>query len=140
MSTDKHLLRKIYAKTDGYCHICHKKLCLQNYGERVLKGSWHIEHSIPKARGGSDHLNNLFAACIDCNIEKATLSSRAARSQYGNTRAPYSKWKKEGIRDDNTTAGALVGGGIGLAVGGPVGGIIGSFIGGLIGNNNSPRT
>ena len=139
MARDLLRLRKIYDKTDGYCHICHRKLSFKNYGKHGSKGSWHIEHSNPKAKGGSDHMNNLLPACIECNIEKSTLTTRTARSYHGNTRAPYSKTKKKKIKAGNTTAGAVIGGGIGWALGGPVGGAVGSFVGGLIGNGSSPR-
>lgn len=139
MAKDLLQLRRIYDKTDGYCHVCHRKLSFQNHGKRDTKGAWHIEHSIPKAKGGTDHLNNLFPACIDCNIEKSTLTSRTARSYNGNTRAPYSKDKKEEIKESNTAAGILIGGVIGL-VGGPWGMAIGATIGGMIGNGSSPRT
>ncbi len=30
----------------------------------------HIEHIIPKKHGGSDELENLALACIDCNLHK----------------------------------------------------------------------
>jgi 5-methylcytosine-specific restriction endonuclease McrA len=30
----------------------------------------HIEHIVPKAHGGSDALDNLALACIDCNLHK----------------------------------------------------------------------
>jgi hypothetical protein len=32
----------------------------------------HVEHIIPKAHGGSDDLDNLALACIDCNLHKGT--------------------------------------------------------------------
>jgi 5-methylcytosine-specific restriction endonuclease McrA len=32
----------------------------------------HIEHIVPKAHGGSDHIDNLALACIDCNLFKGT--------------------------------------------------------------------
>jgi 5-methylcytosine-specific restriction endonuclease McrA len=136
---EKNRLQKIYQKTDGYCHICHKKLSFSNYGVNGAKGCWHVEHSIPLAKGGSDHLNNLFPACIACNIEKGTKPTKTERSKYGNTRAPFSKKKKDKIRYSNTVSGAFVGGGIGLAAGGPVGGLIGCVVGSLIGNENSPK-
>lgn len=136
---EKDRLEKIYYKTDGYCHICHKKLSFSNYGVHGAKGSWHVEHSIARANGGSDNLNNLFPACIRCNLEKGTKHTKTARSKYGNTRAPYSKEKKGKIRNVNTVGGALVGAGIGFAAGGPAGGLIGSVVGSIIGNDNSPK-
>ena len=136
---EKERLQQIYRKTDGYCHICHIKLSFSNYGVHGAKGAWHIEHSKAKANGGSNHFYILFPACISCNIEKGVKHTRTARAKYGNTRAPYSKAKKEALKNNNTTRGVLVGGGIGLTIGGPFGGLIGSIIGGLIGNNNSPN-
>ena len=32
----------------------------------------HIEHIIPKIHGGSDDLENLALACVDCNLHKGT--------------------------------------------------------------------
>jgi 5-methylcytosine-specific restriction endonuclease McrA len=138
MAKDLQLLRKIYDKTDGYCHVCHRKLSFQNHGNQGSKGAWHIEHSVPKAKGGTNHQNNLFPACIECNIEKSTMTSRTARGYYGNSRAPYTKAKKEKIKSSNTLAGILLGGVLGL-VGGPIGMVVGATIGGAIGNSNSPK-
>jgi 5-methylcytosine-specific restriction endonuclease McrA len=36
----------------------------------------HIEHIIPKIHGGSDDLDNLALACIDCNLHKGTNLTR----------------------------------------------------------------
>lgn len=30
----------------------------------------HVDHVIPKARGGTDHPSNLQALCASCNLEK----------------------------------------------------------------------
>jgi hypothetical protein len=57
---EKERLRKIFRKTDGFCHICHRKLNFANHGIGGTNGAWHVEHSKAKASGGSDHLNNLF--------------------------------------------------------------------------------
>ena len=67
-------LRIIYDKTDGYCRYCDKKISWKNYGKYGGKGAWEIDHSIPISRGGTDHLNNLFPSCIDCNREKGSLT------------------------------------------------------------------
>ena len=136
---DKNLrVQKIYDKTDGYCHICHSKLSFANYGNHGTKGAWHIEHSVPKAKGGSDHLNNLYPACITCNLDKGTQHTKTARRQNGTTRAPFSKAKKERIKNGNTTAGVIIGGILGATVG-PLGAIVGATVGGYIGNINSPK-
>jgi 5-methylcytosine-specific restriction endonuclease McrA len=138
MKYDNDRLNSIYDKTDGYCHICQKKLAFTNHGKRGFKGAWHVEHSKSKAKGGSDHMNNLYPACIKCNSEKGTMHTKTARGWNGNTRAPYSAAKKKQIKSDNTTGGALIGGALG-AFFGPVGAALGVTIGGAIGSSNSPK-
>lgn len=139
MKYDNERLNNIYDKTDGYCHLCHKKLAFTNYGVNGTKGSWHVEHSVPKAKGGTDHLNNLYAACIKCNLEKSTYHTKTVRGWNGQSRAPYSATKKQKIKSNNTIGSAAIVGGIGLAIGGPIVGIIGSIIGGALGSSNSPK-
>jgi hypothetical protein len=138
MATDKKRLRSIYEKTDGYCHLCHKKLSFSNHGKHSAKGAWHIEHSVAKTRGGTDHLNNLYPACIKCNIEKGTSSTQSIRRKKGTTRAPLSKIKKEQLKSNHTTLGAVIGGIIGAPFG-PEGTIIGATLGGLLGRSKAPR-
>ena len=125
---EKERLQKIYRKADGNCHICHGKLNFSNYAALGANSGWEVEHSIPQSKGGSDNLKNLFSAHITCNRGKGTLNTKTARSHYGNTRAPYSKAKKQKIISNNNAGGALIGGSIGLAVGGPVGGLMGSGV------------
>lgn len=134
---DKNRLKQIYAKTDGYCHLCHKKLSLKNYNKRNCRGNWHIEHSKAKANGGTSHLNNLYPACISCNLEKGTKHTKTVRKKKGLTRAPYSKTKKEGIRATNTLKGTAAGVIAGSPFG-PLGMFIGGTIGAIFGNSNSP--
>lgn len=138
MAKDLQRLKNIFQKTDGRCHICHGRLCFDNHGKNGAKGAWHIEHSIPRACGGTDHLNNLFAACIGCNLDKGINTSRTVRGYCGNTRAPYSRMKKQKLKDDNTGTGILLGGLIGL-IGGPWGVVIGATLGGMLGSENSPN-
>jgi hypothetical protein len=46
------------------CEYCH--LHQDNSPLAVL----HLEHIIPKIHGGTDELDNLALACIDCNLHK----------------------------------------------------------------------
>jgi hypothetical protein len=137
MSDDR--LNAIYDKTDGRCHLCYAKLSYHNYGVHSAKGSWHVEHSKPKVKGGTDHLNNLLPACISCNLGKGTLHTRTVRKWNGVTRAPYSKAKKEKIKNDNMVGFGALGFVVGAGIGGPIGGIIGATIGSKIGKNLSPK-
>jgi hypothetical protein len=130
-------LTAIYDKTNGYCHLCHRKLSYPNYGVQGMRGCWHVEHSTPKCNGGSDHLNNLYAACINCNLEKGTLHTKTIRSRNKLSRAPYSRNKRERIREENTVGGMIAGGLAGASIG-PVGIIVGAIFGGLLGEELTP--
>lgn len=135
---DNERLNRIYDKTDGYCHICHKKLSFSNYGIFGAKGNWEIEHSVARANGGSNHLNNLFPACISCNRSKREQQTKTVRSYYGNSRAPYSRKRKQSIKNQNAVAGTVIGGIFG-SVFGPIGALVGAGIGAAIGNDSSPK-
>jgi len=138
MTYDKQTLRSIYDRTSGKCHICHKKLSLQNYGESNAKAAWEVEHSVPRANGGTDHLNNLFPACIPCNRARGTFTTKTARSWHGHTKAPISKERKARIKGNNALGGAVVGGLIGLAIN-PVAALLGVGIGALVGGSTNPE-
>lgn len=84
-------LRRIFERTEGTCHICRKKVCFRNYGLMNRRGAWEIEHSVSVSKGGTDHLNNLYAACVRCNRMKGAATTRTARAQYGYRNAPLSK-------------------------------------------------
>ena len=91
MAFNDEALSRIFDRTDGRCHICGKTLCFQNYGASGRRGAWEVEHSMPRARGGTDHANNLFAACIPCNRAKGTVTTRTARRWNDRTAAPFSR-------------------------------------------------
>lgn len=46
-----------------YCHL---------HQDDSPLAALHVEHIIPKIHGGSDHIDNLALACIDCNLHKGT--------------------------------------------------------------------
>ena len=123
---------RIYDRTSGYCHICGRKVFFQNYGIVGARGAWEVEHSIPWALGGTDHLNNLYAACISCNRAKGTSSTRTVRAWNGRSRAPLSRQQRKAIRNRNGWAGVAVGLAIGARVS-PSAAIVCAIIGGLIG-------
>jgi 5-methylcytosine-specific restriction endonuclease McrA len=131
-------LNQIFNATDGCCHLCHKKLAFVNYGLHGARGAWHVEHSRPKAKGGTYRLQNLKPACIGCNLTKGTMSTKIIRSWNGKTRAPYNAATKQKIRKGNTIGGGLLGLFVG-AVFGPGGAIVGASIGSYLGDSLSPK-
>ncbi len=94
MKFDDETLDRIFSRTDGQCHICRKQLSFSNYGWGGKRGAWEVEHSIPRSKGGKDHLNNLYAACISCNRSKGNASTRSARAKNGYRKAPLSRQQK----------------------------------------------
>ncbi len=71
-----------------------------------------------RARGGTDHGNNLYPAAISVNRSKQDRSSRSVRREYGLTRAPPSLNKclreLEDAQEQAQLAGGLGGAGLGL--------------------------
>lgn len=123
-------LEYIFDRSGGDCHLCHGKLAFTNYGQAGRRGAWEIEHSVPRARGGTDRLNNLYAAHIRCNRSKGARSTRSVRRKNGYMRAPPSTQARHAERIENMIAG----GGLGMFVG-ALGGPIGVAIGGLLGTS-----
>jgi 5-methylcytosine-specific restriction endonuclease McrA len=138
MRYDDETLNAIYDKTSGYCHLCGKKLAFINYGRPGARGPWQVEHSVPRAKGGTDHLNNLFAACASCNRRKGVRTTQIARRWHGRTRAPLSVERRKEAKRGNALAGAVLGGLIGAAAG-PWGAVAGAFVRGRIGYDQDPE-
>ena len=137
MRYDSEYLRLTYYRTDGHCHICHSKLSLINHGAIGERGAWEIDHSRPRSKGGSDHRNNLFPACVSCNRDKSNRSTRTARNWNATTRAPLSREKKQKMRSENAVTCGVLGGLLGL-VGGPLGIVIGASLGAAVGRSIRP--
>ena len=88
-------LQAIFRKTDGRCRYCGKQLAFPNYGRVGRRGAWAVDHSVSKANGGSDHGNNLYASCVDCNQDKGATngaSYKARRRRRGQHVAKRSWW------------------------------------------------
>ena len=138
MAYSSEQLNWIYDRTDGRCHICRKRLAFSNYGRLGSRVAWEVEHSNPRAKGGSDRLNNLFPACIPCNRAKGTMCSRTARGWHGHARAPHSAARLETERNSNLLGGGFLGMLIGAA-GGPPGMLLGAVIGMAVGGSADPE-
>ncbi len=132
MAFSDEKLEAVFVKTDGRCHLCGKNLAWNNYGLPNRRGAWEVEHSRPKSKGGTDHLNNLYPACINCNRQKGVVASRTARGWHGRQKAPYSAEKKARIRQNNAINGAAIGA-LGFAAG-PIG-FVTTLLGAVVGND-----
>jgi 5-methylcytosine-specific restriction endonuclease McrA len=130
--------RAVFDRTRGRCHICGKKLCFSNYGCRDGRAGWHVDHSVPIAAGGSNHGNNLLAACIACNQDKSTYTSRTARRWNGRSRAPLSPSRYQQKKAENAIGVGAIGAGIGALIGGPPGALIGGLLGAALGHDEDP--
>jgi 5-methylcytosine-specific restriction endonuclease McrA len=131
-------LQRIFLRTEGSCHICRKKLCFSNHGNLGRRGAWEIEHSMPVSKGGTDHLNNLYAACIRCNRSKGNATTRMARAEHGYRKAPLSKEQ----RARNTWAGGAIGALTMIFVPPPVRllvAVIGAVTGAWVGHSVDPK-
>ncbi|MBX6771174.1 MAG: HNH endonuclease [Chloroflexi bacterium] len=117
-------LERIFDATDGRCHLCRRRLYLHDYGR-----TWEVDHSLARARGGSNSLRNLRPACVSCNRSKQARPSRSARAEYGYSRAPRSRAQ----RKRSAKRMAALGAGVGFAGAGPIGAIFGAAIGWLAG-------
>lgn len=138
MKSPNDNLKRVYEKTNGKCHLCGRGLCFRNHGRAGARGAWEIEHSRPRAKGGTDHGNNLFPAHIPCNRSKGTRPANSVRAAHGLRRPPLSAAQASQRRSENTVAGALIGGLVGLVFG-PAGAAIGATVGGALGNDRNPE-
>jgi 5-methylcytosine-specific restriction endonuclease McrA len=131
-------LERIFDRTAGKCHICWGKLAFRNYPIRGARGPWNVEHSIPRAFGGTDHLNNLYAAHLECNELKGTECTRKCRSAHGRSRAPLSVAQREQKKTESAViTGFLIGAAAGAAIGAP-GAAIGAVLGAVAGYDEDP--
>ena len=128
---DGDRLRAIFDKANGRCHLCGRTIAFSNYGDHGTSGAWEVDHSIPFAKGGTDHLNNLLPAHTFCNRSKQDGSSRSSRRDNGRTRAPMSAEAIDRARFKQAVAGAFSGGLLGARLGGLVGFWVGVIAGGV---------
>ncbi len=66
---------RIFNLTKGKCIYCGCDLDIDNF---------HIDHIVPKAKGGKDK-DNIFPSCQDCNLSKGSLSVEEFRTKIKKT-------------------------------------------------------
>ena len=71
MSSWHVLCRSVEARASGRCEYC--------LMHQVLKGAtFHVEHVVPRSRGGSSELDNLAWCCPGCNLHKSDRTEAPA--------------------------------------------------------------
>jgi len=64
MNLSETLQRAVERRAAGRCEYCRMHQTLQG-------ATFHVEHVVPKCRGGESRLENLAWACPTCNLHKA---------------------------------------------------------------------
>jgi hypothetical protein len=65
MAVPEGLSRAVRARAQARCQYCLMDESLQG-------ATFHVEHVIPRCKGGASNLENLALACPGCNLHKAT--------------------------------------------------------------------
>jgi hypothetical protein len=128
---DEATRRAVFEKSSGCCHLCGERMAYSNYGNHGARGAWEIDHSVPLALGGTDHLNNLYATHTICNRSKQAGSSASVRRENGLRRPPMSAAAMKELKMGDAWVGALAFGMLGARFFGPAGLLIGAAIGAL---------
>lgn len=81
MAFNADVLTFVFEKSGGRCTYCEKQLSWANYGVRGTRGGWEVDHSRARSNGGTDHGNNLVAACWSCNLDKSNDSRRSFKNR-----------------------------------------------------------
>jgi hypothetical protein len=67
-TSSQRIREAVYAQADGRCLSCGARL--EAVGPRAL----HVDHVVPRIKGGIDHLDNYQALCRTCNLAKGSRS------------------------------------------------------------------
>jgi 5-methylcytosine-specific restriction endonuclease McrA len=65
MTSWSELERQVEQRAAGRCEYCRMHQSLQG-------ATFHVEHIIPRSRGGLSQLDNLAWACPSCNLHKSS--------------------------------------------------------------------
>lgn len=87
MNVPADLAAVVRQRAAGRCQYCRMHQSLQG-------ATFHVEHVIPRAKGGSSELSNLALACPGCNLHKADRT--AAMDPEGGVSVPlfHPVWQK----------------------------------------------
>lgn len=69
----KNLRREIIKRDGQTCYYCGRTGTKRKDADGK---PWHIDHMLPRSRGGQDEYDNLVLSCAVCNMEKGTLTAQ----------------------------------------------------------------
>jgi len=55
--------KRVFVGGEGKCYHC---------GKFVPTKGYHVDHSNPVSKGGTNHMRNLKLSCAECNLSKGT--------------------------------------------------------------------
>lgn len=132
-------LQLIFESSSGKCHLCLKPVRFEAYGQLSMEGAWEVDHSRPRAEGGSHHGNNLYPAHSTCNRRRGTRSAREVRAEHGYSRPPLSAKERKRFKHDRAMGGVAVGALAAASFGlGPIGIIGGALLLADVGHGLDP--
>ena len=73
----------LFGRQDGLCGGC---------GIQFFKRNLTVDHIVPKANGGTDHLENLWLLCAACNSSKGTQSQEEFLKKQMQKRTALFPW------------------------------------------------
>ena len=73
----------LYGQQEGFCGGC---------GEHFRKRNLTVDHIVPQAHGGTDHLENMWLLCGACNSSKGTRSQEQFLKERMQKRAALFPW------------------------------------------------
>ncbi|MCO5168166.1 MAG: HNH endonuclease [Planctomycetes bacterium] len=89
-------LQAIHRRTRGRCTYCGIRLLWRLHGVRSEQG-WEVDHWIPRADGGDNDPDNLWAACWACNRSKSDLTGGEYLTQRWENGLPVNAtWIEDG--------------------------------------------
>jgi 5-methylcytosine-specific restriction endonuclease McrA len=77
----KKLRQEILCRDNYTCKNCGKKKNDDDYGDDIVK--FHIDHIIPKSKGGTNDKSNLQTLCSSCNLLKREYLFNLKKSKGG---------------------------------------------------------
>ncbi len=75
MAFSKNIRQQVYAKYDGHCAYCGRKMEIEEM---------QVDHIHPKYHGGKNDMENLNPACRSCNFRKGTMTLKRFRKEIQN--------------------------------------------------------